>query len=133
MSVFSGDSVKEGVDPNAKLTTEQQAAAIKAADDVKKVVVGEAHGGLVTDRHGYALGGLPYGAEMPTKAEGGGITDDLVPIVAAGGEYVITPEQVASIGKGDLDHGHKILDAFVKKTRAKTIDTLKKLPGPKKD
>jgi hypothetical protein len=81
----------------------------------------------------YEQGPDPYGAEMPTKAEGGGITDDLVPIVAAGGEYVITPEQVASIGKGDLDHGHKILDAFVKKTRAKTIDTLKKLPGPKKD
>jgi hypothetical protein len=81
----------------------------------------------------YEQGPDPYGAEMPTKAEGGGITDDLVPIVAAGGEYVITPEQVASIGKGDLDHGHKILDAFVKKTRAKTIDTLQKLPGPKKD
>ena len=64
---FSGDSVKEGVDPNAKLTTEQQAAAIKAADDVKKVVVGEAHGGLVTDRHGYALGGLPYGSEDAVK------------------------------------------------------------------
>ena len=81
----------------------------------------------------YEQGPNPYGAEEPSKAEGGGITDDLVPIVAAGGEYVITPEQVASIGKGDLDHGHKILDAFVKKTRAKTIDTLKKLPGPKKD
>lgn len=81
----------------------------------------------------YEQGPDPYGAEEPSKAEGGGITDDLVPIVAAGGEYVITPQQVAAIGKGDLDHGHKILDAFVKKTRAKTIDTLQKLPGPKKD
>ena len=81
----------------------------------------------------YEQGPDPYGAEMPTKAEGGGVTDDLVPIVAAGGEYVITPKQVSAIGKGDLDHGHKILDAFVKKTRAKTIDTLKKLPSPKKD
>jgi hypothetical protein len=81
----------------------------------------------------YEQGPNPYGAERPTKAEGGGITGDLVPIVAAGGEYVITPEQVANLGKGNLDHGHKILDAFVKKTRAKTIDTLQKLPGPKKD
>ena len=81
----------------------------------------------------YEQGPNPYGAKMPTKAEGGGVTDDLVPIVAAGGEYVITPEQVANLGKGNLDHGHKILDAFVKKTRAKTIDTLQKLPGPKKD
>lgn len=56
-----------------------------------------------------------------------------VPIVAAGGEYVITPGEVTALGKGDIDRGHAILDAFVKKMRAKTIDTLKALPGPKKD
>ena len=76
----------------------------------------------------------PYGAEMPKKAAGGQVEEaDLVPIIAAGGEYVISPEDVTYLGKGDLDHGHQILDAFVKKMRAKTIDTLKKLPGPKKD
>lgn len=62
----------------------------------------------------------------------GGATDG-VPIVAAGGEYVIPPEDVVEIGKGDMDHGHKILDAFVKKMRQKTIKTLQNLPGPKKD
>ena len=62
----------------------------------------------------------------------GGKTDG-VPIVAAGGEYVIPPEDVVHIGGGDLDHGHKILDAFVKKMRQKTIKTLQGLPGPKKD
>jgi hypothetical protein len=56
-----------------------------------------------------------------------------VPIVAAGGEYVIPPEDVVHIGGGDLDHGHKVLDAFVKKMRQKTIKTLQSLPGPKKD
>lgn len=56
-----------------------------------------------------------------------------VPIVAAGGEYVIPPEDVVHIGGGDLDHGHKILDSFVKKMRQKTIKTLQGLPGPKKD
>lgn len=77
--------------------------------------------------------GSPYGAELP-KAAGGPATDgELVPIIAAGGEYVIGPENVMVIGGGDLDHGHKILDSFVKKMRAKTISTLKKLPGPKKD
>lgn len=75
----------------------------------------------------------PYGAGLPTKAEGGSIKEDLVPIVAAGGEYVVSPEEVLLIGKGDLDHGHRVLDAFVKKMRNKTINTLKKLPGPKKD
>lgn len=56
-----------------------------------------------------------------------------VPIVAAGGEYVIPPEDVVHIGGGDLDHGHKILDAFVKKMRQRTIKTLQGLPGPRKD
>jgi hypothetical protein len=56
-----------------------------------------------------------------------------VPIVAAGGEYVIPPEDVVHIGGGDLDYGHKVLDAFVKKMRQKTIKTLQSLPGPKKD
>lgn len=69
---------------------------------------------------------------IPMKAEGGPI-DPPVPIVAAGGEYVIAPEDVVSIGEGNLDEGHKILDSFVKKMRAKTVETLKKLPGPKKD
>jgi len=62
----------------------------------------------------------------------GGATD-AVPIVAAGGEYVIPPEDVMHLGGGDVDHGHKILDVFVKKMREKTIKTLQGLPGPKKD
>lgn len=62
----------------------------------------------------------------------GGATDG-VPIVAAGGEYVVSPEEVEHIGGGSMDEGHKILDAFVKKMRQKTIKTLQKLPGPKKD
>jgi len=62
----------------------------------------------------------------------GGATNG-IPIVAAGGEYVIPPEDVVHIGGGDLDHGHKILDSFVKKMRQKTIKTLQNLPGPKKD
>jgi hypothetical protein len=71
--------------------------------------------------------GNPYGAHMAT----GGHTP--VEIVAAGGEYVISPEDVTRLGEGDIDHGHEILDEFVKGYRQKTIKTLKKLPGPKKD
>ena len=69
---------------------------------------------------------------LPYSRAAGGKTDG-VPIVAAGGEYVIPPEDVVHIGGGDLDHGHKILDAFVKKMRQNTIKTLQGLPGPKKD
>jgi hypothetical protein len=67
----------------------------------------------------------------PKKAAGG--ATQAVPIVAAGGEYVVPPEDVAHIGNGSLDDGHKILDAFVKKMRQKTIKTLQNLPGPRKD
>jgi hypothetical protein len=82
----------------------------------------------------YEQGKSPYNAQLPGKAEGGEVSDgNLVPIIAAGGEYVIPPEAVVQLGKGDLDHGHQILDSFVKKMRAKTIKTLSKLPGPKKD
>ena len=56
-----------------------------------------------------------------------------VPIVAAGGEYVITPDQVKWAGEGDLDLGHAVLDDFVIEQRAKTVKTLQKLPGPKKN
>jgi len=70
--------------------------------------------------------GKPYGA----RAKGGATP---VEIVAAGGEYVISPDDVTSLGEGDIDHGHEILDEFVKGYRNKTIKTLQKLPGPKKD
>ena len=53
--------------------------------------------------------------------------------VVAGGEYVISPEDVMHLGEGDLDAGHRILDSFVVKMRKKTVDTLKKLPPPKKN
>lgn len=54
-------------------------------------------------------------------------------IVAAGGEYVISPASCLRIGGGDIDAGHRSLDDFVKKYRASTVQMLKKLPGPKKD
>ena len=84
------------------------------------------------EKQPYAEGEQPYAAGKPygARASGGAAP---VEIVAAGGEYVIEPEDVTRLGGGDIDHGHEILDHFVKGYRAKTIATLKKLPGPKKD
>jgi hypothetical protein len=79
----------------------------------------------------YGASGGPYNEPLPGKAEGGEI--NTVPIIAAGGEYVLSPEQVLLAGDGDLDMGHKVLDEFVKRMRAETVQTLKKLPGPKAD
>jgi hypothetical protein len=80
----------------------------------------------------YGESGLPYGVPAPHKA-GGGTVDQPVPIVAAGGEYVIHPNDVKYIGEGSLEDGHKVLDEYVKRYRAKLVKTLKKLPPPKKD
>lgn len=66
-----------------------------------------------------------------SKSSGGASSG--VPIVAAGGEYVVHPDQVEEIGGGDLDTGHSVMDEFVKQMRKELIGTLKKLPGPKKD
>lgn len=74
----------------------------------------------------------PYGAELPHRAEGG-FNPDPVPIVAAGGEYVLSPDQVKWAGGGDLDRGHQVLDDWVLGMRKKLIDTLKNLAPPKKD
>jgi hypothetical protein len=54
-------------------------------------------------------------------------------VVVAGGEYILSPEEVRAFGDGDLEEGHKVLDAFVKKQRQKHIKTLRKLPPPAKD
>lgn len=98
----------------------------------------------------------PYGAKMPKIAKGhtmpkmrmrhrkrskslfaeGGQTSGFptpVPIIAAGGEYVIPPEKVAEIGGGDVDHGHNVLDKWVVEQRNKLVKTLKNLPPPAKD
>lgn len=74
-----------------------------------------------------------YGNAPQARASGGRGVERQVPIVAAGGEYVIPPEVVTAIGNGDMTVGHTELDSFVKTMRKKLIDTLKKLPGPKKD
>ena len=80
----------------------------------------------------YSSEGMPYAQGKPygARASGGRAP---VEVVVAGGEYVITPEEVTQLGNGDIDHGHEILDHFVTGYRKKTIETLKKLPGPKRD
>ena len=58
---------------------------------------------------------------------------EAVPVVVAGGEYILTPAEVVHIGEGSLEDGHRTLDEFVKEYRAKTVKTLEALPGPKKN
>ena len=97
---------------------------------MRRMFSGNPYGGAAGAPYGGAPG-MPYGEPMPHKAAGGETA--AVPIVAAGGEYVLSPEEVRMAGEGDLELGHKVLDEFVKRYRAETIKTLKNLPGPKKD
>ncbi len=56
-----------------------------------------------------------------------------VPVIVAGGEYIIPPEVVEELGEGDEKKGHAVLDAFVKSQRKQLRKKLGKLPGPAKD
>lgn len=89
-------------------------------------------GGLPYENNATPYGGsaAPYNQPLEPKARGGKASG--VPIVAAGGEYVLSPAQVRMAGDGDLDTGHRVLDEFVLRNRKKLIKTLQKLPGPKK-
>lgn len=81
----------------------------------------------------YNQAGGPYGAQLPGGHAAGGKTGNDVKVVVAGGEYTLTPDEVRWAGNGDMDCGHRVLDDFIKQARAKTVDTLKKLPGPRHD
>lgn len=62
----------------------------------------------------------------------GGHVGKPVDIMAAGGEYILGPDQVMRVGGGDLDKGHKILDHWVQKTHKKFAKTVANLPPPAK-
>lgn len=67
------------------------------------------------------------------RASGGEVGGEPMDIIAAGGEYVLSPDQVALIGDGDIRAGHDVLDELVLLLRKDHIKTLKKLPGPVKE
>lgn len=71
----------------------------------------------------------------PRMAEAGGEMgeeSDEVPIITAGGEYVVSPEAVRKIGGGNIKHGHEILDQLVMQIRRQTIIDMRKEKPPKK-
>lgn len=77
----------------------------------------------------------PNGILIPKGRKSGGKAPSGKPVdcVTAGGEYVIGPEEVRAIGGGDLDLGHKILDAFVLKRRDHHVKTISSLSPPAQD
>lgn len=73
---------------------------------------------------------------LQSDAKGGGVQGGEqpghIPVMLSHGEFVVTPEQVRAIGGGNQKDGWKILDEFVKESRRRTIEKMKKLPGPAK-
>ena len=96
---------------------------------MRRIFGGMPYGGGETP---YGGSGGPYNEPLEHKAAGGEV-DKGVPIVAAGGEYVLSPKQVTQAGDGDMERGHRVLDQFVVRMRDKIVKTMSKLPGPKRD
>ncbi len=66
-------------------------------------------------------------------ASGGAAThdeDECVPILAAGGEFVISPDHVKILGQGDVRAGHKLLDSWVVGARKQIVRKMSGLRGP---
>jgi hypothetical protein len=80
---------------------------------------------------------MPKPMQIPRPAAEGGPENgedsgDHVPIIAAGGEYLVSPEVVRRLGGGDIKHGHEILDELVLHVRRQTIQDMKREKPPKK-
>jgi hypothetical protein len=75
----------------------------------------------------------PVGSQ-PSERFGGHVSGIVpaTPIMASSGEFVIPPDEVKRRGGGNLNKGHRLLDAWVKDQRNQHIKTLKSLPGPAK-
>lgn len=68
------------------------------------------------------------------KADGDRHAGKPVPILAAGGEFVISPDDVKRFwGGGDIKRGHANLDEWVMHERKKIAKKMLALPGPAQD
>ncbi len=102
-----------------------------AGANVMQRVLGTGPHGIPLPHMGGHMG--PPSAPAPYKeprASGGQATGGHVPVVLAGGEFCVHPDDVKRIGGGNIKKGHRILDAFVLHARKQTIKDLKGLKGP---
>jgi hypothetical protein len=119
-------------------------AYVLPADHVSSLGQGNTQAGMhILNRMFGTPGKMPMGGGAPKPPRPMGIPGDKggargdatgkpVPVIVAGGEYIIHPSIVARIGDGSVKRGHAILDKWVISNRKKHVATLKKLPGPAK-
>ncbi len=110
-------------------------AYILSADVVSHLGSNNTEAGLKKAHEIFGIGGH-YDKSAPDHREEGGKVGESkkhVDCILASGEYGIHQKVVRKIGGGDMDHGHKVLDAWSMKVRKDHIDTLKNLPPPARD
>jgi hypothetical protein len=89
--------------------------------------------------HGYKVLGrmFPNSGGRSSKSSGSSLVKKNggeVPIMASDGEFIVSPQDVQhEAGRGDHEHGHRVLDHFIVHTRKQAIHNLKHLPGPARD
>lgn len=87
--------------------------------------------------------GIPHGhlpsaphIKMPGMTDQGGARGAgdgaPTPVVVAGGEFIIHPDDVRKVGGGDVKRGHRILDQWVKHIQKDHAKTIKNLAPPVK-
>ena len=60
-----------------------------------------------------------------------GLKDGGVPVRLSDGEFSVHPKDVAAVaGQGDIERGHRALDAWIMHVRHRDIERRKKLPPP---
>jgi hypothetical protein len=112
--------------------TARSGSHVIPADIVSHMGQGNTNAGLkIMDR---MFGTGPYGMSLSRRrrADGGAVEQE-IPVALSDGEYVIEPEVVASLGNGDIDVGHDVLDAWIMQERQNAINTLASLPPPATD
>ena len=103
-------------------------AYVFTADHVSGLGEGNTHAGMEKlDRMFPKSAKAHQEVKTPMRASGG-----KVPIYAADGEYVVHPDDIKD-RYGDLDYGHKALDAWQTHERHHLIHTLKNLDPPAQD
>lgn len=108
-------------------------AYVLSADVVSHLGQNNTDAGLKVAQHLFGEGGEFDKRE--NRRSGGKTLGSGKPVdcVTAGGEFVIPPSVVASIGHGNMDLGHRILDAWSMNIRKDHIKTLASLPPPAQD
>ena len=117
-------------------------AYVLPADHVNSLGQGNSMAGMAKLHARFPSPHMPHGPGPPVPkmaglggAAAGGVRGGLgnpVPIMAAGGEFVVHPHHVMKLGNGSIKRGHEILDREVMEQRKKHIKTLRKLPPPAK-